>query len=209
MPEYKLNYFDLRIMGEAARWLFLISGTPWEDNRIPFAQWPELKGKTGWGQVPVLEVDGEAISQSLAILQFLGKKFDKNGSNDLEAARILEYGAHALEARNAFATYYSEADEGKRAIAKKTFMGTTLPTYLTRFNKIVEANGGNYLVGKRLSWVDLYLVNFIQIWEDNLDSKLLSSYPALTKLKSNVLSIPAIKDWVADRKDAFYNGVNM
>jgi prostaglandin-H2 D-isomerase / glutathione transferase len=40
------------------------------------------------GQVPILEVDGVVMYQSIAISRFLAKKFGLAGSNDMEAYHI-------------------------------------------------------------------------------------------------------------------------
>jgi glutathione S-transferase len=41
-----------------------------------------------FGKVPVLEIDGEQIHQSVAICRYLAKQFGLNGSNDREALEI-------------------------------------------------------------------------------------------------------------------------
>lgn len=40
------------------------------------------------GQMPLLEVDGIVVHQSIAILRYLSKRFGLNGSNDWEALLI-------------------------------------------------------------------------------------------------------------------------
>ena len=42
-PKLKLTYFGLRGRGEASRWLLAYAGAEYEDHRIAFEQWPELK----------------------------------------------------------------------------------------------------------------------------------------------------------------------
>ena len=39
----KLTYFDGRGRGEVARQILAYSGQSWEDDRISFEAWPELK----------------------------------------------------------------------------------------------------------------------------------------------------------------------
>lgn len=41
-----------------------------------------------FGQMPVLEVDGIRVHQSLAIVRYLGKRVDLAGSNDWESLKI-------------------------------------------------------------------------------------------------------------------------
>lgn len=50
-----------------------------------------LLAATPWGQVPILEVDGEVLAQSNTIARFLGRKFQLCGESDWEAAKCDEY----------------------------------------------------------------------------------------------------------------------
>lgn len=52
----------------------------------------KLNIETPWGQLPLLEVDGEkTVAQSFAILRFVAKKCDLYSDDHLEAACIDEY----------------------------------------------------------------------------------------------------------------------
>jgi len=69
----KLTYFDVRATpGEKIRLALALSGTPFEDNRIKFADWPALKPKTKYGAMPFAEIDGVEYAQSGAILRWAG-----------------------------------------------------------------------------------------------------------------------------------------
>ena len=51
-------------------------------------------------QVPVLEVDGQSLSQSNAIARYLASKFKLNGQTDLETAVSNMYVDHIDDLRN-------------------------------------------------------------------------------------------------------------
>ena len=44
MSDFKFTYFDSAGRGELARLIFVKSGTPFEDDRIAFGDWPARKG---------------------------------------------------------------------------------------------------------------------------------------------------------------------
>lgn len=68
---YKLTYFDIQGVAEKVRLAFVLSGTPFEDERVSFAQWGEMKSCTKFGQLPLLSIDGgEHVAQSGAMLRY-------------------------------------------------------------------------------------------------------------------------------------------
>ena len=92
---YKLTYFDFRGLGETARFIFAYAKIPFEDIRISREQWPALKPKTPFRQLPILEYDGQVFGQSNAINRLLAKKFSLYGNTEEEKAHIdavVDYG---------------------------------------------------------------------------------------------------------------------
>uniref|UniRef100_A0A915B2P0 glutathione transferase n=1 Tax=Parascaris univalens TaxID=6257 RepID=A0A915B2P0_PARUN len=85
---YRLIYFNLRYLAECARQIFHHKGVLFEDIRIKREDWPALKSKTPFGQLPVLEVDGEVISQSYAINRYLARRFGLAGTSLIEEALV-------------------------------------------------------------------------------------------------------------------------
>ena len=73
----KLWYFDGYGRGEAIRLLLNHAGVQFEDARLKWAEWSEIKHdreKFPYGQLPVLEKDGKFYPQSGAILRMLGRE---------------------------------------------------------------------------------------------------------------------------------------
>jgi glutathione S-transferase len=74
VAKLKLSYFDFHGgRGEPARLALSMGGIPFEDDRVPLADWERRKQKTPFGALPVLEVDGQTIAQANAINCYVGK----------------------------------------------------------------------------------------------------------------------------------------
>src|SRR5260370_36287526 len=87
MPKLKLTYFDFHGgRGEPARLALSIAGIPFEDDRVPGADWPRRKPSTPFGSLPVLEGDGAIVTQSNGINRYVGKLEDLYASDPLHAA---------------------------------------------------------------------------------------------------------------------------
>ena len=70
MSGIKLIYFNLMGRAETARLILAQAGVSYEDKRIEKEEWPALKASLPMGQLPVLEVDGKTIGQSMAIARY-------------------------------------------------------------------------------------------------------------------------------------------
>merc|ERR1712194_93455 len=68
----KLSYFNIEGLAESVRLTFKVAGLPFEDNRFSFEEWAELKLKMPNRQVPVLEMNGKTLTQSGAMIRYLG-----------------------------------------------------------------------------------------------------------------------------------------
>ena len=72
MPMIKFSYFDIEAKGELIRLLLHAGNFDFEDHRIPIADWPgEHKAATTFGQLPMLQWDGEELAQSMAIARLV------------------------------------------------------------------------------------------------------------------------------------------
>ena len=52
----KLTYFDGKARGELSRLILAYGGQPWEDDRISFENWPELKPSKYIIPIPTFQV---------------------------------------------------------------------------------------------------------------------------------------------------------
>ncbi|CAK9795445.1 Glutathione S-transferase [Anthophora quadrimaculata] len=197
MPTYKLTYFPVAALGEPIRFLFNYAGIPFEDDRFNRDDWPKIKPTTPFGQVPVLEVDGKKVAQSVAISRYLAKKCGLAGKDDWEALEIDSTVDTIHDIRSKLGAYHYETNEEAKA-AKEKLAKEVVPFYLERLDAQVKNNGG-YFVGGALSWADLTFVALLDYLNFMWKSDLIEKYDNLKQLKEKVLSLPAIKSWVEKR----------
>ena len=88
LTTYKFYYFNSRDRGELSRLIFAAAGQKFEDIRIEGSQWPTRKPEMPLSQMPVLEVDGVKLPQSMTIARFLAKQFGLAGKDNFEQALI-------------------------------------------------------------------------------------------------------------------------
>ena len=95
--------------------------------------------------------------------------------------------------------FYKEADATKQQEIKSNLLQSVFPTYLAKFNKVVQDNGGQYLVCSKPTWADYWLAAFLLLWEETLGSDILKDFPALQTQRNNITSQPQIKEWIEKR----------
>jgi glutathione S-transferase len=92
-----------------------------------------------------------------------------------------------------------EPDEVKKTEAKQAFVTTHSPKYLARLNTLQYENGGDFLVGQKMTWADIYIADKLQAFEETIDPAILNGYPHLRKVKDAVFSDPKIKAYIERR----------
>lgn len=87
MPQLKLTYFDMAARAEPIRLALFMDGIEFEDCRILPPEFATLKPTLPSGQLLVLEVDGYVLSQSHAILRYIGNLTGLYPQTVLDAAK--------------------------------------------------------------------------------------------------------------------------
>lgn len=90
MSNIKITYFNIEGLAEPLRLTLKLAGQKFEDNRIEFQDWPALKPTTPAGTLPLMEVDGEVMTQSGAVLRMWGSQFGMYPSDAMERFRCDE-----------------------------------------------------------------------------------------------------------------------
>lgn len=220
---YQLYYWpDIQGRGEYVRLALEDAGADYDDVARGAGGTGAMTAmmETGKGTPPFappfLKAGKLVIGQTANILLFLGARHGL--APKAEAGRLwvhqmqLTIADLVLEVHDTHhplgpTQYY----EDQKAPAKKRsadFWKERVPKYLGYFEDIVEANGGAYVTGRRLTYVDLSLFQIVeglryafpkhmQAFEENV--------PRLVELRDRVAERPNIKTYLASERRIPFN----
>jgi glutathione S-transferase len=202
MAKLKLTYFDFHGgRGEPARIALSIGGIPFEDDRVKGDDWERRKPDTPFGALPLLEKDGEILAQSNAINRYVGRLTNLYPSDPWQAALCDETMEAVEDITNKIAATMFLSDEQKKA-QRKALVEGPIPFYLTRLQQRLEAHGGRYFAGGKLSVADLKVFMLIRHLKsgvlDHVPTDLADRIaPKLVEHYQRIKSEPGVKAYYA------------
>ncbi|KAI6176328.1 GST protein [Aphelenchoides bicaudatus] len=197
MAEYTLHYFDVRGRGEPIRLILQYAKVPFNDVRIQRQEWRAKKQTFPFGQLPVLETNGQLIPQSYAIARYLSKKYGLYGSNYEEAAQIDAVADLYKDFIFEVAPYLHRKPTADKEQMKKSIFEPALEKFIPLFEKLLEQSKSGFF-GKNVSFADFFFAEGIQSLK-NVEPESLKDHPIITEHQERVHSLPDIKDYVANR----------
>uniref|UniRef100_A0A7E4ZTK2 glutathione transferase n=1 Tax=Panagrellus redivivus TaxID=6233 RepID=A0A7E4ZTK2_PANRE len=186
MVQYKLNYFDARSL----------------DFRVNQETWPSYKPKAPTGKLPNIHFDGKVLSETGAILRYLGRKYDLIGANEWEAAKADEVYDHYRDLAEPIRKYtivaagYGEGDLDHLYKESFTPNRNIVFTYLT---DVLSKSKSGFIVDSGVTWADLFIVENVTTLL-NVDPESAKTYPEVAAYQERVYSLPQIKTYVGTRK---------
>ena len=203
MPKsVKLFYFDFHGgRGETARIALSIGGVPFVDERVKGADWLPLKPSMPFGGLPVLEVDGQRISQSNAINRYVGKLTGLYPDDSWQAAQCDEV-CCAVEALNdeLGPSFSLKGEEQKRE--RERLLAGSIPRYLKGLDNLLAQRGGEWFAAGRLTIADLKVIEITGMLSsgrlDHVPTDIVeSAAPALDAHRTRVLAHPGVRAYYA------------
>lgn len=207
MPKLTLTYFDIdAARGETARLALHIAGIPFEDRRIAFKEWPNLKNQMPFLAMPVLEVDGRIITQSNSINRYVGKLAGLYPKDDFQALLCDEVMDAIEDISKRIEVTLSLAPEEKKK-AREDLAAGHITRYLQQLEIRLNAAGGEYFAGKQLTVADLKVflwVRFLKSGQlDHVPPELLTRHsPQLLRHLERVGGHPKVAAYYSERKKA-------
>ncbi|MCH9693560.1 MAG: glutathione S-transferase family protein [Gammaproteobacteria bacterium] len=161
MSSYKLTYFDFNGgRGEPVRIAFHAGGIEFEDKRVSFPEFGEMRKTLRFNSAPVLEVDGMEVTQSNAMCRYVGKLAGLYPEDSLQALYCDEV-MDAIEDMLHYLvqTFGLEGDELKAA--REKLADGWIKVYLIGLGELLSRGGGEYFADNRLTVADLKV--FVQV----------------------------------------------
>ena len=197
----RFYYFDFPFWrAEPSRLALHLGGIPFDDVRLSRDAFRDLKaaGELPYGQVPMIEVDGARISQSLGILRFCGRLAGMYPDDALEALSVDETLQAVDQISGLFSPSMRERDAAKRQAMRHELATVELPLWLDRLQERMQGN--DRFTSNELSIADLVVWRFLG-WIsggilDGIPTTILDSHPKLTALYERVSAIPDVRDWM-------------
>jgi glutathione S-transferase len=155
MSKYKLTYFDIDGgRAEPIRIAFHTAGIDFEDNRISFPEFAEMRSGTRFNSVPVLEIDGAQVTQSNALSRYIGKMAGLYPADDLQALYCDEVLGALEDVTNYVVQTFGLQGEELR-LAREELVAGRLSTYLRGLDQLLTRGGGEYFADNQLTIADL------------------------------------------------------
>merc|ERR1711892_54430 len=202
MSGIKLTYFNLKGRAELARLILAQAEVEYEDCRIEKEDWPELKKSLPLGQLPVVEVEGTTIRQSMTIARYLARRFGLAGKTDIDAAEADQAVDAVTDLVNDAGSVMREKDEAKKAEMMTKIKSERLPNWLKMMEALLNSKGGDHFAGKQLTWADIAVYYVLCSWI--LGEINFSECPKLKTLVETVKNLPNIKKWIETMPETPY-----
>jgi len=162
--KWTLSYFPVYGRGEAIRLAFAFAKVPLEDVVVTGAELPELKatGKLPFGQLPVLEYNGEVLAQSIAILRFVSQKFGLYPTDPKQAYVVEAVVDQRQDVWAKAVKLFFIKDEAEKKKGLEDFYAGDLVANLKLIEAFYKKNtsGSGYFVGDKMSMADIALIDF-------------------------------------------------
>jgi len=205
MTTYKLTYFDYDGgRGEPIRIALRAAGIAFEDIRLTFLEFGEIRSKLRFNSLPVAEIDDVAVTQSNALLRYIGKQAKLYPKDDTQALYCDEV-MDALEDLTHYIvpTFGMKGDQLKAA--REKLVDGWLSVYVRGLGDLLTRGGGKYFADSRLTVADLkaFLVTrwLISGRLEHIPTDLVQRLaPTLLEHEKRVAADPIVTGYYASRK---------
>lgn len=203
-PKIKLTYFDmgggdLGGRAEAIRLALIVGGVEFEDERISSAEFKDRKtsGKLTFGSLPVMEINGEMVAESGALMRYAATVGGLTPTCPVNACKV-DMVHEALET-GTIAMFNDESAEGRA-----NFVANDIPRYFAAIDSAISKTDGPFLLGEKISVADIRLAVMVAMFKSGMKHHVptdcLDKYAAIIGSYTAVMEDARIKKYYASKR---------
>lgn len=221
-PKLKLSYFRVRGRAELIRLTLAAGGVPFEDERISLEEQDRrtAAGELPFGQLPTLQVGDKVFAQSYSLAKFAAKLGGLLPADPLLALAVESIVDSTDDVRSKLVPIrYMPLGPQERLAKYEELYKQTLPTWLKRFEGLLDVDGG-YLVGGTLTVADVAVFNMcgyltfpscevLAASEEHsaMVAHCLDAFPRLQAHQRRLAAVPRIAEWLSKRPKSPHDNV--
>ncbi|XP_055964968.1 glutathione S-transferase-like [Sorex fumeus] len=193
----KLHYFNGRGRMETIRWLLAAAGVEFEEQLFETREEFEKLIQGGalmYEQVPMVEIDGMNLVETRAILRYIAAKYDLYGKNRKEQAWIDMY-VEGLKDLSDMIMFLPLSLPEEKEMNLQYVLDRATQRFFPVYEKALGNHGQDFLVGNRLSWADVQLLEVILMAEE-CKASVLAGFPLLQEFKARISCVPTINKFL-------------
>jgi glutathione S-transferase len=199
MPSYRLHYFPESGNSYKLALMLTLCGQRfepvWTDFGGGVTRTPEWRRDVNeMGEIPVLEVDGERLTQTAPILLKLAKQFGRFGGEteqeEFELLRWLFWDNHKLTGYMATYRYYRAFTPSPDEHVLKHFR-RRLDDFLSILDQHMQKNA--FAIGERPTVADISMMAYLHYPTDETGYDLAASHPAINAWLGRMAQLPGWK----------------
>lgn len=164
---------------------------------------------------PIVRHEGALYSQTANLLDYTGRRLGLAGDSEFEARCALQLQLCISDTLSEIhdvhhpisASLYYEDQKGQAVAKAGHFLKTRLWKWLTYYRGVLTANGGEFLIGRRLTYVDLSLFQLLTGLEYAFPKsyeRVRVDYPELARQRTRIAECDQLAEYLAsDRRIPF------
>ena len=197
-PQAKLVYLNGRGRGEVLRYVMSAAGIVFTETFLSTAK--DLKDvretkRLMFGQVPLVEIDGLAITQTEAIIRYIARKYNLYGTTENDRIRcdmILD-AIKDTEIGNSGVSFIFRDEEQRQEL--RSNMVAKAKKYFPMFEGLLSSH--SYFLGAQMSFVDVVFLHDLEWFVDILGVDALEPYPIIAAFRQRMMTVPNIAAYLA------------
>eukprot|EP01059_Diplonema_ambulator_P008012 TRINITY_DN17542_c0_g1_i11.p1 TRINITY_DN17542_c0_g1~~TRINITY_DN17542_c0_g1_i11.p1 ORF type:complete len:220 (+),score=98.60 TRINITY_DN17542_c0_g1_i11:1157-1816(+) len=209
----KVIYFDMAGRVEPTRLCLTLGGVPFEDEILTWESWGAMKPTVAPRHMPLMELDGELISQSVAMARWAAKISKYEGrplypEDPLEALRVDEVGDMIQDVFLPMVKSYSlPEDEREKFCVAAVSEGGDVHKWLVHIDSILGRSTSGFAVGDHLTLADISIFTGVNMFAsghfDLISKDCLAPFKNIAQHREKIANIPEVKARYADKEGVF------